>query len=176
MEKEGGGIYGQLHWTLMQLVGFANYNEEKDKEIYNTTSYLDCVQSALMKGGMDHAIEIQYVGCIAVSSGLLMIGIPTLIHANKARDCVRTSLQQQGYPLKEPFVNDIVHSTLFRVTHDDNTGLYQQILDIANDYESIPLGTVTLSKFQIGPASWRMLPSEVQATPPWRKWTVPHPN
>merc|ERR1740139_499225 len=31
-----------------------------------------------------------------------------------------------------------------------------------------------MRNFQIGPASWRMLSSELVDTPPWRKWTLPN--
>jgi hypothetical protein len=82
----------------------------------------------------------------------------------------------------EPFCNNIVHSTLFRVTkddthHDSDDDLHVRLLSLAKEYEEAYLGTVTLDKFQVGPASWRMRPDEMQETPPWRTWTLPqvHP-
>jgi len=197
-------VAGQLHWTLMQLVGFPDYDaevlhasnagyytcstsaeEEKKQEgcycgssVFTTNEYLDCVQRSLMEdGGMNTAVTIKYIGCIAVSTGLLMVGVPVdEFNINGARDTLREKLKRSGMPLKEPFVNDIVHSTLFRTCStpmDSNNEDHLRILDIAKDYENVDLGTVTLRKFQIGPASWRMLQSEMKDTPPLRKWTLP---
>jgi len=170
-----GGICGQLHFTLMQLVGFPDYEVEmQGNSIYTSSQYMDCVQDALIVGGMDAEVKIHFIGCIAVSTGLLMIGVPDATNLNQARDCVREKLSHRGFPLKEPFVNDIVHSTLFRVTDNADPALYQKTLDLAKEFERVHLGTLTLRNFQIGPASWRMLPEEIAATPPWRKWTLPH--
>lgn len=174
-----GGICGQLHFTLMQLVGFPDYNAEmRDDSIYASSQYMDCVQDALIVGGMDAEVQIRFIGCIAVATGLLMVGIPDSLNINGARDCVRERLKKRGFPLKEPFVNDIVHSTLFRVTKNQKTAadpiLHTKILDLSKEFENVHLGTVTMRNFQIGPASWRMLPSELAATPPWRKWTLPN--
>jgi hypothetical protein len=38
---------------------------------------------------------------------------------------------------------------------------------------NLHLGSVILSNFQIGPASWRVLKSEMEATPPLRTWNLP---
>lgn len=174
-----GGICGQLHFTLMQLVGFPDYNDEmQDNSIYASSQYIDCVQDALIVGGMDAEVKIHFIGCVAVATGLLMVGVPESVNINTARDCVREKLEKRGLPLKEPFVNDIVHSTLFRVTKDQQTAadptLHKKILDLSKEFERVHLGTVTMRNFQIGPASWRMLPTELDATPPWRKWTLPN--
>ena len=174
---EPNKVDGQLHWTVMQLVGFADFeqecsstvNEEKSS-LYSQQEYLDCIQDSLACGGLDTHLEITYVGLIAVPTGLLMIGIPS-IDTNDVRERLRTRLQDRGLPLKEPFVNNIVHSTLFRVL-SNKPKLYERLLEIAQEYEDVYLGKVTLQKFQIGPASWRMLHSEVNATPPWRSWQM----
>ena len=173
-----GDICGQLHFTLMQLVGFPDYNAEvQDGSIYASSEYMDCVQDALIVGGMDAKVKIHFIGCVAVATGMLMVGVPDSVNINVARDCVRERLKKRGLTLNEPFVNDIVHSTLFRVTEDQRTTadptLHKKILELANEFESVHLGTVTLRNFQIGPASWRMLPGELISTPPWRKWTLP---
>ena len=200
---------GQLHWTLMQLVGFSNYdsefssvknkiNESESKDRGNfekecpfvTEKYLSCVKDALIAGGIDRPITINFVGVIAVSTGLLMVGIPS-IDSNGARDNVRRRLKENNLPLLEPFLNDIVHSTLFRVVPINNNGnddgndgestnndnisndLHKQLLEIANKYENINLGTVTLNTFQIGPASYRMRSAEMIQTQPLMEWTLP---
>lgn len=181
---------GQLHWTLMQLVGFADHENEFPGEKnsscpYLTSEYLNCVQDSLMVGGMDCAITIRFVGVIAVSTGLLMVGIPSL-DINSARDTLRQRLEEKNLPLLEPFVNDIVHSTLFRVvsieSDDDDSSregddiskdLHDQLIQISKKYENVDLGNVTLNRFQIGPASWRMLSSELNQTRPSKEWTLP---
>lgn len=93
---------GQLHWTLMQLVGFPDYDVEVDQpenSVYLSSEYMDCVQDSLTVGGLDAAIHIQYVGVIVVATGLLMVGIPSL-DINEARDSVRSRLADGRLPLK----------------------------------------------------------------------------
>ena len=184
--------FGQLHWTLMQLVGFNDYSDQVEKPAsvgqspFLQSKYLDIVQSSLFQGGLDCTITIEFIGVIAVSTGLLMVGIPS-IDINDARDNVRNNLKKNDVPLLEPFINDIVHSTLFRVVSTDDSDnneeqdieaivdqneLSQELLDISRTYETVSLGKVSLSKFQIGPASWRMLASEIKETPPLREWKL----
>mmetsp|Transcript_48130 Transcript_48130/g.58050 ORF Transcript_48130/g.58050 Transcript_48130/m.58050 type:complete len:368 (+) Transcript_48130:83-1186(+) len=185
---------GQLHWTLMQLVGFPSYDDHFDTTNniatngdkacpFTSEQYLDCIQDSLMVGGMDCSISISFIGVVVVSTGLLMVGVPSL-DVNAARDTVRERLHEGNLPLLEPFVNDIVHSTLFRVVEnstDEVAGnenseaemLHEELIQIAKDYENVHLGTVTLNSFQIGPASWRMLQSEIMETKPLRKWKLP---
>jgi hypothetical protein len=168
--------WGQLHWTAMQLVGFADFDQEcSENNPYQSKEYLDCIQEALVAGGMDRPVTITFVGVIAVATGLLMIGIPSY-DLNAARDVLREELQKRDLPLKEPFVNDIVHSTLYRVVGTNEGPLpddfHSELLEIAAEYENTYLGQITLDTFQIGPASWRMLQHERSSTPPWRKWTL----
>ena len=175
-QPEVGG--GQLHWTLMQLVGFPDYEaeiESKQDPVYFSQEYLDCVKDSLMVGGLDSAMHITYVGVIAVGTGLLMVGVPSL-DINEARDIVRNRLADHNLPLKEPFVNDIVHSTLYRVVGDAENmpkDLHVRLLALAKEYEDVVLGKTILSKFQIGPASWRVLREEIEKTPPALQWSVP---
>lgn len=179
-------IDGQMHWTLMQLVGFADFEEACGSDNgnggggggdnindFSQRDYLDCIQDSFACGGMMDCshVTIQYVGVIAVATGLLMIGVPSL-DTNQVRDALRARLQDRNLPLKEPFVNNICHSTLFRVTQN-RPGMYSRLLEIAQLYQDVDLGSAKLTKFQVGPASWRMLQAEVlHQTPPWRTWTV----
>jgi hypothetical protein len=169
---------GQLHWTLMQLVGFPDYDVEVDQpenSVYLSSEYMDCVQDSLTVGGLDAAIHIQYVGVIVVATGLLMVGIPSL-DINEARDSVRSRLADGRLPLKEPFVNDIIHSTLYRVAGDPAdmpVDLHHKLIKLAKEFENVTLGSVILEKLQIGPASWRVLKSEMECTPALRKWELP---
>ena len=167
---------GQLHWTLMQVVGFADYDDEvgssEANSIFLDEAYLDCIQDSLTVGGMHQEIQITFIGVILVATGLLMVGVPN-IDVNDARNLVRQKLKERDLPLKEPFLNDIVHSTLFRVIGDkSDPELYLKLVALAKEFENVNLGTVTLQNFQVGPASWRMLSSEVTATPPVRQWTL----
>lgn len=173
----GGGIGGggQLHWTLMQLASFADYAAAAaDGSTFISDPYLDCIRDSLTVGGLDTSVDVTYVGVVAVATGLLMVGIPSS-DVNVARDAIRHRLARRELPLLEPFVNDIVHSTLFRVTGDaadHPPDLHDRLLALAAEFETALLGTVTLDRFQVGAASWRMLGEEVAATPPLRVWTL----
>lgn len=111
-----------------------------------------------------------------------MVGIPQNddLNINRARDALRENLQKNNYPIKEPFVNDIVHSTLFRVCgkHENlPKDLHVRLMKVAKKYENVDLGLVILNKFQIGPASWRVLPQEIKETPAIREWELnPYQN
>lgn len=165
-------IHGQLHWTLIQLVGFADFEAEVQRENspYAGVEYLDCVEKSLADGGLDAELRIHFIGVIAVSTGLLMIGVPERVDMNQARDHLRQQLNENGLPIKEPFCNDIVHCTLFRVLKDEPL-LYQRMLDIADRYKSAYLGNCVLNRFRVGPASWRMCPTKDDLNP-WRSWVL----
>jgi len=68
---------------------------------------------------------------------------------------------------KEPFDNDIIHSTLYRVAGDPAdmpVDLHDKLIKLAKEFENVNLGSVILEKLQIGPASWRVLKSEMECT------------
>uniref|UniRef100_A0A6U5FUH8 Uncharacterized protein n=1 Tax=Corethron hystrix TaxID=216773 RepID=A0A6U5FUH8_9STRA len=188
-DADGGGSRGQLHWTAMQLVGFADYDAKVGRDgggLYSSPRYLGTVRDALASGGMDSVLEIAYVGVICVATGLLMIGVPVGpegVDVNAARDNLRRRLTDEELPLDEPFVNDIVHSTLYRVVDGEERGggetkgpLHSRLLDIGREYENTYLGRVTIRNLQVGPASWRMLNDEIKETPPFYKWSLSEPK
>ena len=92
-----------------------------------------------MVGGLDTGIHIQYVGVVLVATGLLMVGVPSL-DINAARDVVRNRLSDNNLPIKEPFVNDIVHSTLYRVAGDPAempSDLHIRLMKLAKEFEDV---------------------------------------
>jgi len=103
---------GQLHWTLLQLVSFNDYEEEMNgensRDIYKSENYLTAIQDSLNVGGLDSEMEIDYVGIVVVSTGILMVGYPSKA-INNSRDELRRRMKRDNLPIKEPFVNDIVH-------------------------------------------------------------------
>jgi len=77
------------------------------------------------------------------------------------------------YPLKEPFLNDIVHSTILRVCGGDGKGpKMEEILRIAEEFKDIYLGDAYVDELNVGEASWRMMDDELSRTPPMWSWKL----
>jgi len=169
---EREGVWGKLHWTLMQIQGFnewkgpAKADALEEREEFGRT----------VKSYFPHKsrIKIRMCGVIAVRTGLVVVGIPDA-NINEARDRCRARMNESPslYPLKEPFLNDIVHSTILRVCGGDGTGpKTEQILKIAEDFKDVYLGDAFVDELSVGEASWRMMDDELLKTPPMWSWRL----
>jgi len=164
---------GKLHWTLMQIMGFAVYPPENGRA---TQSYGESVE-ALSTGEMGSAFKIHYQGVIAVGTGLVLVGVCDQ-DINAARNTLREGLkegasEEGGTPFMEPFVNNIVHSTILRFSGGDGQGeIAAKVLSIAKEFESSKLGVGIVDQLRVGECSWRMLECEIEDTPPCHVWQL----
>jgi len=161
---------GKLHWTLMQLLGFPSYPPANGRRA--DAFYGRSVEDLL---GIDESFGVRYHSVIAVGTGLVMVGVCD-IDINAKRDHVRACLSKAaelegGYEFAEPFVNDIVHSTILRFSGGDGSGpAMDKVLGIAKEFQDVFLGSATVDELRVGEASWRMLEGEIEQTPPVHVW------
>lgn len=59
------------------------------ENMYHQEEYLDCIQDSLTFGRFNSSLRIHYVETIAMATGLLMIGVPS-INTDDVRDRLRT--------------------------------------------------------------------------------------
>ncbi|GMI01822.1 hypothetical protein TrLO_g3145 [Triparma laevis f. longispina] len=175
-DKDAKNIWGKLHWTMMQIQGFNVYEGSPDgSESRNekNANFGKSIQEVFAGDDSGGTIEIRLIGVIAVSTGLVMIGLPSS-DVNSLRDGIRESISSGdlGYNLKEPFVNDIVHSTILRLTGEGDGTLGEKVLDIAKRFGDADLGTMTVEKVNVGEASWRMMDEELERTPAFWSWRI----
>jgi hypothetical protein len=93
----------------------------------------------------------------------VLVGHPTS-SLNHVRDTVRKTLARIGYPLYEPYKNDIVHMTLMRFAAPLSSS---QALDLEAIVQAQPKGKV-IAKLRVdaltmSAASWKMQPAELEA-------------
>ena len=170
-KASGMGVWGKLHWTLMQIQGFADWDGVHSATAKDTENFGRTIESYFPHSKM---IKIRMCGVIAVRTGLVIVGIPDT-DINDTRDKCRKRMHENPplYPLKEPFLNDIVHSTVLRVCGGDGTGpKTEQILQIAQDFKNVYLGDAYVDKLNVGEASWRMMDEELSRTPPMWTWKL----
>ena len=171
-DEAGQPRRGRLHWTLMQLISFADYPPTKGGRA--SAAYGQAIERALDIHG---PFTIQYHGIIAVGTGLVAVGVCD-IDINAIRDKLRQELteaaaQDGGYAFGEPFVNNIVHSTLLRFSGGAGSGeAAEKVLAVAREFEAVPLGVGQVGALQVGEASWRMMETELAETPPVHKWQL----
>ncbi|GMH75298.1 hypothetical protein TrRE_jg3923 [Triparma retinervis] len=163
--KQDAGVWGKLHWTLMQIQGFSDWGGAREVTVSERENFGRTIESYFPHS---KKIKIRMCGVIAVRTGLVIVGIPDT-DINDTRDRCRARMNESPplYPLKEPFLNDIVHSTVLRVCGGDGTGpKTEQILKIASDFKDVYLGDAYVDKLSVGEASWRMMDEELSRTPP----------
>ena len=93
-------------------------------------------------------INIEWIEIICIETGIIMLGIPS-IDVNQIRNLIINK-----YSFKEPYLNNIVHSTLLRfrttLSKERLDDLKFKIRDIKN------FGKTTIDRFYFDKASWLM--------------------
>ena len=93
--------------------------------------------------------------------GLAMVGLPVGADVNAARASLQAALEK-GLPFAEPYLNDIVHCTLLRLTGPLDAERTRRLLEIAEAHAGRgPLLGGRDQRRRPRAASWRMHPSEL---------------
>ena len=129
---------GRLHFTLLQCFGF----ECMETENFNIERHRDDILNSIPM------INIEWIEIICIETGIIMLGIPS-IDVNQIRNLIINK-----YSFKEPYLNNIVHSTLLRfrttLSKERLDDLKFKIRDIKN------FGKTTIDRFYFDKASWLM--------------------
>jgi len=146
--------YGKLHFTLMQLVGFDMF-----PKVSLPADYGALTEASLLRHL--HAFKVNFSQLIVTRKSVLIAGHPT-VDVNWSRDQLRRTLTRSGYPLFEPYKNDIAHMTLVRfqseVTPEEAAAVAAAAAEALG-----ALGTLTVSELALSAASWRMTQHELPA-------------
>lgn len=155
--EAGRPLQGHLHFTYMQLVGFAAWPALRDQM---PVDYGKVVEANLIQSLP--AFEIHFHQVIATPKSIVVVGYPTA-PLNWNREQLRTELKRIGYPLAEPYVNDIAHMTLVRFAAPLEEDELTSVRSVVAEHASGSLGTLHVKALSVGAASWRMQPHELDA-------------
>ena len=137
---------GTLHFTLMQLVGFNDFKLLEDPSILE--KILPIIKDIL-------PLKIKYKGIIVIPTGIVLCGYPDK-DINSFRDKIRTELKDI---IKEPYYNNICHSTLCRFTGETKV---QKIQNIEDKYREYEFGEIEITSFNIGYGTWKLNEYEIK--------------
>jgi hypothetical protein len=150
---------GVFHTTILQIVGFDNdkFLEEKRHDMEEVVHKM-----ALEKWFINDIFGLkgEFGRLVAVPSGIALVGRASH-DVNTWRTSARNGL---GVLLKEPYLNNIFHSTVFRFHTSPPPEVTEKLLKICDRIISCPLLDVDFSVLKIGKASWRMHRDELDDT------------
>jgi hypothetical protein len=169
-----------FHFTIMQVIGFPQYDEQKGffeahKDQYLCRLYIYAYKN-IYKAVFEEVLtsllpfKITYRGLMAVRTGLCVAGYPS-VDVNGFRKTIEQKLKEKGLLYRE-YQNNIVHSTILRIQKPMNG---QELVNFASKYEDTYLcidiafwrlqpryfGTLTVTEFHLAHSSWRMQTEEV---------------
>jgi hypothetical protein len=132
-----------LHFTLFQVIPFAEFDGAPQ-----SLDYLSVIRQIPIE-----PFTITYRHLIPTRNGILMAGYPS-IDVNELRDRIRKKFAEEGLPLREPYHQNIVHSTVVRYTSVPKKTITPQ---------TSFFGTGHVSAFKIGVVGWKVIDSEIDA-------------
>ena len=142
---------GRLHHTFMQFLAVG----DSEFEQIDTTRLIELLSPVLSSM---NRFTIHYTGLIAVPTGLAMIGYPSY-DINDVRSNIRNVLNQSGIFWKEPYLNNIAHSTVLRLSGDDDS---KKLMAFADKYQEKDLGILHVTELSLGYGTWKMKRNEVK--------------
>lgn len=155
-EENDNALLGHLHHTFMQVVSFSQAHLV---DIYNVKKIVSVLRDLNIP-----RYSVTFNMLAVVKSGLIMLGIPS-IDVNRYREEFRETMSVLGLPMLEPYKNDIVHSTLFRWSHEptcEETNRLFEIVQKYNQSDKEPLAFLKVDSFTVSKASWKMKPRELR--------------
>ena len=145
--------FGSLHFTFMQQISFNDFNNDQ-LSLEELKLHHDILKDIIVL-----PFNIHYNKLICTQTNLALCGYPD-IDINSLRDKYRDRCKFYNLKLKEPYYNDIIHSTLFRFTNETDHEIfikkYEYYLNNDIDY-----GYVTIDHFNIGNGTWKLNPNEI---------------
>lgn len=140
---------GMFHFTFFQQLGFADFREwtNKQKEEHYF-AFKEILEPSI-------PIGVTYWKLILTQNSLVLCGYPTR-SVNKLRQRYRDYCVKNELELKEPYHNDIVHSTIFRFTKPvpDIYQFLSKYEEFLND--DVYYGIVNYELFYMGKATLKL--------------------
>jgi hypothetical protein len=144
---------GNLHLTLLQLIGFDQFSETKVPQNYHDT--ISAVVASHVNG-----FSVVFHSVALTPKSLMLLGTPN-IDLNHVRDLIRSDLCRLKLPMLEPYHSNTVHMTLVRFASEVSLLKAQELLRLTSKCYQCFFGTLTVKSFQVGCASWKMQHSEL---------------
>jgi len=146
-------LFGHLHMTFMQLLGF---------DVYGTVAlpkdYSEVLESVLLRAL--RPFEVQFTRVAVTRASVLLVGHPT-VGLNHVRKQARDALARVGYPLYEPCKNDIAHVTLMRFGAPLQATEYDALHRMARcSGPGRMFASLAVDALDASAASWKMQPAE----------------
>jgi hypothetical protein len=138
---------GQLHHTFMQIVGFNEFETNKDKILTSIDKYSNVLDRINLP-----RYTIKFHRLCPLKSGIAMLGIPS-IDINVYRETFRKLVSMEDLPFAEPYKNDIVHSSIIRYFNE----LQQE--NIVDEIGHINI-TAKCTFLTLGFGTWKLLSNE----------------
>ncbi len=145
-ENNNSPFNGTLHFTLLQLLGFDHFKDLEDPSIL--VKLIPFLKEIL-------PLKIRYKYIILTPSCIILCGLPDK-DINECRKKIRKELKDF---IKEPYLNNICHSTLCRFTGDIDTEKLNKIIE---KYENYDFGETEITSFNIGYGTWKLNDYEIK--------------
>jgi hypothetical protein len=139
---------GYLHFTLLQLVGFDYIDNIIIDDLTIFDKIIPIVRELL-------PLKIKYKGIAIIPTGIILCGYPDK-EVNLIRDKIRKILK---HFIREPYYNNIVHSTICRFTEKLDINLLNSLKE---KYENTFFGTIKIESFDIGYGTWKLNNYEIK--------------
>lgn len=145
----------RLHYTYMQHIGF-----DHCPLAINPLPTFVSLLGKVLENSLG-SFTITYLGIIPLRSGIVMIGFPS-VDVNASRNLLRSICKLEGIQSKEPYLNNIVHSTLLRFTTPLSNAQLSEFYRICDAFRTCYLGRAMITSLNSGFASWKMSKAEIE--------------
>lgn len=108
------------------------------------------------------SFQITFSCLVLTRASVLLLGLPS-VNVNAAREQMRRTSQKMGFPLFEPYKNDIVHMTLVHFASpvtDAQLRSLQRVLGLLP--RSAQFASILVNQLHFSASSWKMQLSELE--------------
>lgn len=142
-----------LHWTFLQLIGFDVFDS-----VQLPDDYYSVIEAFLVNRCKPFLCRMDQL--VLTPKSLMMCGSDSF-GVDHVRESLRRELKRLGYPLFEPYHNNIVHMTLVRFTEPVDEKTCQVLQELVHETSGV-LGVLGVKEMQMGPATWQMRDVKVE--------------
>ena len=149
-EKSAG-----LHFTFMQLVGFASGLKISNADLRKYISV--CERNLFL---FDDPLKVSFFGLLATPVNILWTGVADAA-VNEIRENIRSAVVNAGLPLTEPYKVNIIHSSILRYLNAGSLTT-ESVLEFCDKYRTGLRAECVFDKLYLGYGSALMKPSEIK--------------
>lgn len=141
-----GAEHGILHQTLLQVVSFQDFSSVSEQQ---QVEVVNCIKETLETDGF--GTTITYRGLVFTSTGMALCGYsPDYARIMQLREHIERRLRDCGLPCHIPYLNDILHSTVFRWKKPPTEAARKRLLEEAARWSEAVFGHIQIAKYTVG--------------------------